>query len=107
LKNLTRGFAAVRLIRASGWKFLPGPDFGGPESMFQDEGASTARTGILVVSMASITLGKGSRTSPEKEKPGLVSLFQTQRGDVDTEDGIDDQICPVERGEEVVCEWYV
>jgi hypothetical protein len=73
LKNLTRGFAAVRLMRASGWKFFPGPDSGGPVSMFHDDGASTARTGSLVVSNASMTFGKGSRTSPEKEKPGLVS----------------------------------
>jgi hypothetical protein len=48
-------------------------------SIFQDEGASTARTGILVVSSASITFGKGSRTSPENEKPKIVSKTQIAR----------------------------
>lgn len=51
--------------------FAPGPDEGGPDSMFHDEGASTAVTGIFVSSKARITAGKGSRTSPEKEKPGI------------------------------------
>lgn len=37
--------------------------------MFQDDGASTEVTGSLVCSMALITAGKGSRTSPEKLKP--------------------------------------
>jgi hypothetical protein len=37
--------------------------------MFQDEGASTDVTGIEVVERASMTEGKGSRTSPENEKP--------------------------------------
>lgn len=48
---------------------LPTPDWGGPLSMFQDEGASTDVTGSLVVSNARITAGNGSRTSPEKLKP--------------------------------------
>jgi hypothetical protein len=52
--------------------FAPGPEDGGPVSMFHDEGASTAVTGILVSSSALITAGKGSRISPEKEKPGFV-----------------------------------
>jgi hypothetical protein len=51
--------------------FAPGPDEGGPDSMFHDEGASTAVTGIFVSSRALITAGKGSRTSPEKENPGI------------------------------------
>ena len=37
--------------------------------MFQDDGASTDVTGSLVSSMALITAGNGSRTSPEKLKP--------------------------------------
>lgn len=39
--------------------------------MFHDDGASTAVTGILVSSRALMTAGKGSRTSPENEKPGF------------------------------------
>lgn len=41
--------------------------------MFQDEGASTAMTGSPVDSKADMTDGKGSRTSPEKEKPKMAS----------------------------------
>lgn len=41
--------------------------------MFQDEGASTAKTGISVVSRADTTERKGSRTSPVKLKPAYVS----------------------------------
>lgn len=37
--------------------------------MFQDDGASTAKTGIFVVSRAEMTERNGSRTSPEKLKP--------------------------------------
>lgn len=69
LKCLTRGFGAVRLTRTSGLKALPTPDFGGPSSIFQDEGASTAVTGSFVSSRAWITAGNGSRTSPEKLNP--------------------------------------
>lgn len=69
MKNFTRGLGAVKLIRAVGWKVLPKPDFGGPSSIFQDEGASTAVTGSFVSSMALMTAGNGSRTSPEKLKP--------------------------------------
>jgi len=43
--------------------------------MFQEEGASTARTGILVSRRASMTEGKGSRTSPEKENPKMASMM--------------------------------
>lgn len=50
---------------------LPKPDSGGPVSIFQEDGASTEVTGSLVSSIARITAGKGSRTSPEKLKPGL------------------------------------
>jgi hypothetical protein len=50
-------------------KLAPGPEDGGPSSMFHDEGASTDVTGSFVSSRALITAGKGSRTSPEKENP--------------------------------------
>ncbi len=50
-------------------KFAPGPEDGGPSSIFHDEGASTEVTGTVVSSRALMTAGKGSRTSPEKEKP--------------------------------------
>lgn len=39
--------------------------------MFQDDGASTEVTGTLASSMARITAGNGSRTSPEKLKPAI------------------------------------
>lgn len=38
--------------------------------MLHDDGASTDSTGTLVSSMAMIGSLKGSRTSPEKLKPG-------------------------------------
>ena len=41
--------------------------------MFQDDGASTAKTGIFVVSRAETTERNGSRTSPEKLKPRILS----------------------------------
>lgn len=69
LKNLTNGFGAVRLTNTAGLKLEPGPEEGGPSSMFQEEGASTDVTGTEVVERASMTEGKGSRTSPENEKP--------------------------------------
>lgn len=69
LKNFTKGFGAVKLTRTAGLNVLPRPDFGGPSSMFQDDGASTDVTGSLVSSRARITAGNGSRTSPEKLKP--------------------------------------
>ena len=37
--------------------------------MSQDDGASTDVTGTVVDSRAEMTLGNGSRTSPEKLKP--------------------------------------
>jgi hypothetical protein len=69
LKYLTSGFGAVKLMSAVGLKYLPGPEEGGPSSMFHEEGASIEVTGILVCSSAAITEGKGSLTSPEKLKP--------------------------------------
>jgi hypothetical protein len=39
--------------------------------MPQEDGASTASTGIDVVLSASMMAGNGSRISPEKEKPGF------------------------------------
>lgn len=50
LNHLTSGFGAVRLISASGLYLLPGPESGGPLSMFHDDGASTANTGTFVCS---------------------------------------------------------
>jgi hypothetical protein len=73
LKYLTNGFGAVKLTSTSGMKFAPTPVEGGPDSMFQDEGASTDVTGNFVSSRALITAGKGSRTSPENENPGFIS----------------------------------
>jgi hypothetical protein len=43
--------------------------------MFHEEGASTARTGVLVDSSAEMTAEKGSRTGPEKEKPNMASIM--------------------------------
>ena len=75
LKNLTRGFGAVKLTSTEGLKLDPGPSLGGPLSISHDEGASTDVTGIEVSCNALITAGKGSRISPEKENPE-ISLFQ-------------------------------
>ncbi len=83
-KYFTNGFAAVRLISASGLYLAPGPDLGGPSSIFHDEGASTAKTGVFVLSRAEITERKGSRTSPLKLKPAT----NEQRARQST-DGID------------------
>jgi len=69
LNQVTRGLGAVRLTSAAGLKFFPGPSFGGPDSMFHEDGASTEVTGTVVLSKASITGENGSRTSPEKLKP--------------------------------------
>lgn len=76
LKCFTRGLGAVRLTRAVGMKELPIPDWGGPFSMSQDEGASTDVTGNLVSWRAWITAGNGSRTSPEKLNPNRGSQRQ-------------------------------
>lgn len=75
LNHFTSGLGAVRLISAGGMKPLPGPSRLGPSSISHEDGASTARTGILVDASASITLGKGSRTSPLKEKPNIASMI--------------------------------
>jgi hypothetical protein len=69
LNHFTNGFGAVKLTNVLGINFAPGPEDGGPSSIFQDEGASTDVTGSLVSSRALMTAGKGSRTSPENEKP--------------------------------------
>src|SRR5688572_18078764 len=62
-------------------KELPSPDFGGPSSMFHDDGASTEVTESLVSSRAWITAGNGSRTSPEKlnPEPGSMKLMGSNR----------------------------
>ena len=70
VKCLTKGFGAVRLIKVAGINLAPGPVLGGPSSILHEEGASIDRIGTLVFSMAVMTSLKGSRTSPEKLKPG-------------------------------------
>jgi hypothetical protein len=77
--------------------------------MFQDDGASTEVTGMRVSSSARITAGKGSRTSPEKEKPGHFSETAGYEGSVEsqTEDGINDVICFFYCGGEIICEWNI
>jgi len=86
-------------------KLVPGPEDGGPSSIFHDEGASTDVTGTVVSSRALMTAGKGSRTSPEKEKPlGDVKKGEWNQGDRKgtgngdwkdrrTEDGVNDVVC--------------
>lgn len=69
-KKEISGFGAVKLTSAAGWKFFPGPDFGGPVSIFHEEGASTEVTGTVLISKASMTAENGSLTSPEKLNPG-------------------------------------
>lgn len=72
MKNFTNGFGAVRLTSVPGIKVAPGPEGGGPSSIFQDEGASTDVTGRWVSWSAVMMAGKGSRIEPEKEKPGVL-----------------------------------
>ena len=55
-------------------KVEPGPEDGGPSSMFQEDGASTDSTGTDVSWSALMTAGNGSRTSPKNEKPLLGVL---------------------------------
>ena len=108
-KNLTSGLGAVKLTRAVGMNELPNPDLGGPSSMFHDEGASTDVTGILVSCRASITPGKGSRTSPEKLKPELTINDEIllehgkEKMTIRTENGVHDMIGRPQSGGKVIC----
>jgi hypothetical protein len=62
---------------------LPGPDAGGPLSISQELGASTANTGIEEFSIAEIISGKGSRRGPPKEKPKIASMMRDVLGIAD------------------------
>lgn len=122
LKYLTNGFGAVKLMSALGRKSFPGPESGGPVSIFQDEGASTERTGRPVLERASIMEGKGSRTSPVNEKPaGVVrggkygqrqkyereDVRERERGkkiEGNTENSIHNGVCFFESGVEIIDE---
>jgi hypothetical protein len=79
-----------------GMKSLSRTGIGGPVSMFQDDGASTARTGIFVSRKAAITPGKGSRTSPEKLNPTTKFQLELELEDpyqtLLTKDGIHDVV---------------
>jgi len=81
--------------------------------MSQDEGASTEVTGSLVSSMALITAGNGSRTSPEKLNPAEVHSQRTRQhqrkddGSPPTEDGIKDMVSLSHGSWEVVGEWNI
>lgn len=109
VKCFTNGFGAVRLIKAVGMKELPTPDCGGPFSMSHDDGASTDVTGILVSWRAWITAGNGSRTSPEKLKPGTELAeegrlrLETKR----TEYGVHDMVGRAQGGTKIVDEGHV
>lgn len=71
----------------------PRPDLGGPSSMFHEDGASTEVTGIFVSSRALMTAGNGSRTSPEKLKPGRHQWgCNRYTNSPRTEDGINNMI---------------
>ena len=71
---LIKGFGAVKLTSASGWKLCPAPQLGGPVSMFHDEGASTDVTGTFDCANASMTGPNGALISPEKLKPLDISI---------------------------------
>lgn len=78
LKDLTHGFAAVRLIRNDGMNLAPSsPPAGGPFSTSQHEGQSTLRTGFVVLVNSSMTEGNGSRTGGLKEKPKMASMTKS------------------------------
>ena len=88
--------------------------------MLQEEGASTEVTGTEVCSRADIMAEKGGRTSPEKEKPerslldgyflwgggGGVGISKgkgmRERARRGTEDGVNDVVCDLEVGFEVL-----
>ncbi len=84
--------------------------------MLQEEGASTEVTGTEVCSRAEIMAEKGGRTSPEKEKPerGLLDRLYSLcwgwrvgkvvkgRGRGSTEDGVNNVVCGLEVGFEVL-----
>lgn len=108
VKCLTSGFGAVRLIRVAGWNLAPGPDAGGPSSMLHEDGASTDSTGTLVSSMAIMGSLNGSRTSPEKLKPGQREYddgYQSYAGN--TEYGVHHMICSLQRLSEVFSKWHI
>lgn len=69
LNHFTSGLGAVKLIRLAGLKLEPGPDLGGPSSIFHEDGASTDVTGTDVSCKACMTAPNGSLTSPEKLNP--------------------------------------
>ena len=53
------------------------PSPGGPSITFQDDGVSTASTGLSVLSRRAITLSKGCRTGGLKEKPKSASTIRS------------------------------
>lgn len=97
VKCLTKGFGAVRLIKVAGINLAPGPVLGGPSSILHEEGASTERTGTLVFSIAVMTSLKGSRTSPEKLKPGKGKSTTITKGLLLTEYCIHNMIRGLQR----------
>lgn len=76
--------------------------------MLHDDGASTASTGTLVVSIAMIGSLKGSRTSPEKLKPEECEIRDGYWSvDGNTEDGVYHMIRSLQRAIEVLSKWHV
>lgn len=76
--------------------------------MLHDDGASTDSTGTLVSSMAMIGSLNGSRTSPEKLKPGQCELRDgCWSFGGNTEYGVYHMICSLQRLSEVVGKWHI
>ena len=76
--------------------------------MLHEDGASTASTGTLLVSIAIIGSLKGSRTSPEKLKPEQRKFRNGDRNSGDnTEDGVHNMICSLQRSFKILGEGHV
>lgn len=76
--------------------------------MLHEDGASTANTGTLLVSIAMIGSLKGSRTSPEKLKPAQREFGTgSQNFGDNTEDGVHNVICSLQRSIKVLGERHV
>lgn len=107
VNHFTKGFGAVKLIKVDGWKPLPGPELGGPFSMFQELGASTEVTGSEVSARAFITAGNGSLTSPEKLKPvrlpSVAGYLLYMSNSMHTKDSIHNVIRVCHGGLKIVC----
>lgn len=110
LNHFVSGFGAVKLTSEVGLKSFPGPELGGPDSMFHEDGASTEVTSTLDLAKASMTGPNGSLTSPVKLNPIFAVNETSSAADnvvLHTKDRIDHMICLFNGGMEVIYKGYV